>query len=238
MLVDAAVLELLDRRQAGLDRGRVPVERPAEVDVALRVGVEPLHVHATPADRGQRKAVGDRLAHRREVGHHAGNRLDSADVVPETGDDLVEDEQRARLVAQAAQARQEPIVRQEAGRVVRERLDDHRGDVIAMPLERLPHVVEVVEAADERGVDRRFEHPGGVRIPPAEPVRRAEDVPEHVVVKAVVTALELDDLLPSRDTTGEPQRVIRRLRSATRRPHGGSRRWRAQRPSGRERPTC
>ena len=37
---------------------------------------------------------------------------------------------------------------------------------LAVPLERRPHVVEVVEPADERGVDRRLEHPRRVRVAP------------------------------------------------------------------------
>ena len=96
VLVHAAVLELLDRRQAGLDGDRVAVVGAAEVDVAVRRRVEALHVLAPPADRGEREAVGDRLAHRRQVGHDAADRLVAADVVPEAGDHLVEDQQRAR----------------------------------------------------------------------------------------------------------------------------------------------
>ena len=200
--------------------------RPASTAIALPLYVPPkwtspsgprveaLHVDPAAADRGEREAVRDRLAHRREIGHDADDLLDAADPMPEAGDDLIEDEQRAELVAQAAQARQEAVVGQQARRVVRERLDDHGGHVLAVPLERRANVVEVVEPAHERRVDRCLEHPRRVGIAPPEPVRRAQDIAKHVVVEAVVATLELDDPLASGDAPREADRVIRGLRPA------------------------
>src|SRR5829696_8489997 len=206
--------QLLARRQPGLHGDRVAVVGPAEVNVPVGGGVEALEMLAPAADRGEREPVGDRLAHRREVRMHAGERLIAADVVPEPRDDLVEDQQRAGPVAEVPQALEEAGAREQPGGVVRDRLDDDRGDLAVVALERLRHVVEVVEAADQRGVDRRLQHPGRVRIPPSNALRNAEHVPQHVIVEAVVAALELDQLLPARHAAREPDRVISRLRAA------------------------
>ena len=102
----------------------------------------------------------------------------------------------APLASQSARSpSRKPGRGKQPGRVVRDRLDDDRRDLVGVPLERRAHVVEVVVAADERGVDRRVEHARRVRVAPARRPPAAEHVAQHVVVKAVVTALELDDQL-------------------------------------------
>jgi hypothetical protein len=53
-----------------------------------------------------------------------------------------------------------------------------------------------------------------VRVAAPDHLRCAEDVAQHVVVEAVVGALELHDLLAARDAAGEPEGVERRLRPA------------------------
>jgi len=154
------------------------------------------------------------IGKRREVRHHAGHGLIAPDVVPEAGDHLVEDQQRAGAVAEVAQAGEEARLGEQSRRVVRDRLDQDRGDLAVVALERHADVLEVVEAADDRRVDRGLEHPLGVRVTRPDARGSAERVPEDVVVEAVVTALELDDLLASRDTAGEADGVERGLRAA------------------------
>ena len=116
-------------------------------------------------------------------------------------------------VAELAQALEEAGARKQPGRVVRDGLDDDRRDVLAVPFERRAHVVEVVVAAHERRVDRRLEHPRGVRVAPADALGAAEHVAEHVVVEAVVAALELDQLLAAGHAAGRADRVVRGLRA-------------------------
>ena len=75
-------------------------------------------------------AVGEALGGADDVGHHAEilGREAGAEAA-EAGDDLVEDQQDAVLVADLAQPLQVALRRdQHAGRA-RDRLDDHRGDV-------------------------------------------------------------------------------------------------------------
>ena len=67
--------------------------------------------------------------------------------VAKAGDHLVEDQQRALAVAQVAQALEEAGPREQPGRVVRDRLDDDRGDLLAVSATAARDVVEVVEAA-------------------------------------------------------------------------------------------
>jgi hypothetical protein len=173
-----------------------------------------LHELATACDGREREAVGDRLAQRRDVRQDTSDRLIAAEVMAQAGDDLVEDEHGALAVAQAAQALEEARLRHQPRRVVRHRLDDDRGDLLAVLGEHRLDVVEVVEAGDQGRVDRSVEHPRGLRVAPADQVGRAEDVAQDVVVKAVVTALELQDLLAPGDPAGQADRVVGRLRAA------------------------
>ena len=141
---------------------------------------------------------------------HAADRLVAADAVPEARDHLVEDQQRARRVAQRAQAlRGSPGAGSRPG----ELCATGSTMIAAISLARARSsaardVVEVVEAADERRVDRGLEHPRRVRVAPPDALGAAQDVAEHVVVEAVVAALELDDLLAAGDAAGEPDRVV------------------------------
>jgi hypothetical protein len=162
VLVHRPVLELLDRGEPGLDRDRVPVVRPSEVDVAGGVRRQPLHQLAPAGDRGEREAVRDRLPQRREVGRHAAHLLVSAEPVAEAGDDLVEDQHDALAVAERPEALEEAVLRQQARGVVGDRLDDDRRH---LPVARgALDVLEVVEPAHQRGVDGRVEHPLGLRV--------------------------------------------------------------------------
>jgi hypothetical protein len=97
---------------------------------------------------------------------------------------------------------------------VADRLDDDRRDLLGVAVEDSAHVVEVVEAAHLGRVDRRLEHAGRPRVAAPHAIRRGQPVAQDVVVEAVVTALELDDLLPPGDAAGQADRVVGRLRTA------------------------
>ena len=166
------------------------------------------------------------------------DRLIAAEVVAEAGDDLVEDQQRALAVAQRrAGLRGSPGCGQQPGRVVRDRLDDDRGDLLGVRGEH-------ARSTSSRSLKRQTRVasiaassiPAELRVAPADHLGRAQDVAQHVVVKAVVAALELDDLLAAGDAAGEADRVVGRLRAAVADERLLGARARARRSCARARP--
>ena len=107
--VEARRVEAVQRREARGHRERVPGERARLVDVAARR--EPLHHVGAAAEGAHRHAAADHLAERGEVGGDAGELARPARRHPEAGHHLVEDQQRARLVGEVAQALQEARLR-------------------------------------------------------------------------------------------------------------------------------
>ena len=206
-LVHRIALEMAKRRERGLDADGAAVERAAEVHVPVRRRVEALHVDATAGHRGERIAVCDRLAERGEVRRDAEDRLRPAEVMADARDHLVEDQQRALAVAERAHALEEARHGQDAGRVVADRLEDDGRDLLGVRGERALDVLEVVEAAHGRRVDRGPQHPRRARAADHRPH-------EDAVVEAVVEPLELDDPFAAGDAAGQADRVVGRLRAA------------------------
>ena len=135
----AALLELLVHRRVaqpaqhgepGRGRERVPGERAGLVDVADRR--EPLHQLGATAERREREAAADDLAEDRQVGPHAVQLLRPAARDPEAGDHLVEDEQRARRVAERAQRLEEAGLRRDDAHVPGDRLDQDAREPLAV----------------------------------------------------------------------------------------------------------
>ena len=88
--VHAAAAEQLKRRACSGERVRVWTPRLAP---AARRG-EAVDQVTAAGKCSDRVAVGHRFAEHREVGHHAGDRLVAAEVMPERGLPLVEHEDR------------------------------------------------------------------------------------------------------------------------------------------------
>ena len=68
----------------------------------------------------------------------------------ESRDDLVEDEQGARLVARGAERLEEARLGRDDAHVAGDRLDEDRGEVLAVPFHHGLDCVHVVERADDR----------------------------------------------------------------------------------------
>src|SRR6185369_11953605 len=100
LLVEAG---LLKRRQGGNARGdrqRVAGECTRLIDGPQRRNE--LHDVDAAAVRADRHAPADDLAETRKVRHDAGGALEATETDAEAGDDLVEDQQRAVVVAERA----------------------------------------------------------------------------------------------------------------------------------------
>ena len=140
MLVHRLALELLDRGERRGARRRMAVEGAGEERGLPGRRREEVHQLGLAAERRDGPAVRHRLAERRQVGRHAGDGLVAAEPVAEAGDHLVEDEHRAVLRRELAQPLEEAGLREHGADVVRDRLEDDRGDVVLL---------------DERALDRR-----------------------------------------------------------------------------------
>jgi hypothetical protein len=90
--------------------------------------------------------------------------------VPEASDHLVEDEQGLVAVAEAPQPGQELVLREDRADVVRDRLDDDRGDLAAG--QRLLGGGQIVEGHHDGGRDGLGHHAGGERIGAIDALRR------------------------------------------------------------------
>jgi hypothetical protein len=124
---------------------------------------------------------------------------------PEAGDDLVHHEQRAGAVADGAQALEEARAGRDDAHVARDRLDQDRGQVVAVPLGQGAHGVEVVVLADERVGRHRRRHAGGRGD--AERRETGSGLRQQRVGVSVVAARELHDLRAAGVGTGQAHRA-------------------------------
>ena len=88
------------------------------------------------------------LPEHRQVGRDAVPLLRPAACDPEAGDHLVEDEEGAARVAERPQRLEEAGLRRHDAHVPRHRLDEHRGEPLAVAFDRGRGRVDVVVAAD------------------------------------------------------------------------------------------
>ena len=106
------------------------------VAVLPRASVERVHVLAPTGDQADREPAADDLAVGGHVGADAEDRLGAAGVGAEPGDDLVEDERRARGLGQAADLLEE-LAGLEIGTAALDRLDEDGGELGAVRLQVL-----------------------------------------------------------------------------------------------------
>ena len=174
--------------------------------------------HVGPAaDGGQWEAPAEDLAEAREVGCQSEAVLRPAQTEAEPGDDLVEDEQGARLGAPPAQVIEEAVVRRDEPHVGRDALDDDRGDLAGVPLEHGVDGGRVVERNDDRVRHGRRRHPH--RSGQAEGGHTASRRGQQGVEVAVVAPGELHDLVAAGVATGEAHGGHRRLGARADQPH-------------------
>ncbi|CAJ5922192.1 Uncharacterised protein [Burkholderia pseudomallei] len=215
----AAPLDLRQHGHARVDRQRILVEGAREqrglgggravVAVAPRAAVHGRHHVRAAGERADRQAAAEDLAVRDQVRLHAEVRLRAARGDPETGDQFVEDQQRARLLGQRAQAAQERR-RLQVRPPALHRLDEHGRHVPELRGERVDaRRVAVIEhqrigdgAARDAGHERRAARRG---------IGRIGRVREDAVEMAVVRAAKDHDALAPGDGTGKPQRDHHRL---------------------------
>ena len=168
----------------------------------------------SPEGRG-RIAVADRLGERGEVGLDPEVLGGAAAGDPEAGLDLVEDQQRPELLGDRPDALVEALLGQDPLGVAEDRLDDHRGDVVALGLEHPAEGGQVVVGhRDHRLGDRLGNAPAPGQVDRVVAVAQlvhvvGQDADQGVVVDAVVLALELDDLLAAGVGPGDPHQVHR-----------------------------
>ena len=121
------------------------------------------------------------------------------------------------LRRQLAQPLEEARLRQDGADVVRDRLEDDRGDVVVG--ERALDRVRVVERADDRRVQHLRQDPLRERVLAADALGGRDHVHRDRVVPAVVAALELEHVAPAGDRAREPERVEGRLAPGRRQQH-------------------
>ena len=185
------------------------VEGPGEERGPAGRRREELHQLRLPGERRHGPAVAHRLAHRGQVGRHAADRLVAAERVPPAGDHLVEDQHGPVLGRELAQPLEEAGLRQQRADVVRDRLEDDRGDVVLG--QRALDLVGVVELADDRRLDDLGDRALRERIAAADVLGQRDHVHRDRVVPAVVAALELDQVAPAGGGARDTHRVEGRL---------------------------
>ena len=148
-MVSRASVSLDDRQRLDRRRGRDPVAG-VRAAVADLVGQD-AHDLGTAAERRRRIAVAHRLGVRREVGLDAEELGGAAAGEAEPGLDLVEDQQDPELLGERPHRLVEPGLGHDALGVAEHRLDDDRGDLLALALEEAAQEVDVVVAGrDDR----------------------------------------------------------------------------------------
>ena len=215
LVVDAAVAQPAQHREAGGGRERVPGKRPCLIDRPRRR--EQIHDLRPAAEGRKRQPAADDLPQHGEIGEHAVPLLRAAACDAEAGDHLVEDEQRARHVAEPAQHLEVAGLRRDDAHVRRDRLHDDRGEPLAVAEHGIGGRIGVVVGDDDRvrGGARRHAGRGG----DPERCEAGAGACEQGVRMAVVAAGRLEDPVLLRERAREPQCAHRRLRPRGDEPH-------------------
>ena len=216
----AQVVEDGDADRHRLD---VAVERAAVVDLldAIARGIaraaEDAHHGVGAGDDAERQARTDDLAVDRQVGGHTVVGLGPARREAEARDDLVDQQQHTAGRADAPQFPEEVGVDGDGAARPLDRLDHHHREpvtVLANEAEGRLVVVgqhERVRRVLGRDADRVADEPRTLLGPGLR--RVVDDRPEHLVVPAVVSALELRDAEAAGDPSRDADGVQRRLGS-------------------------
>ena len=193
----------------------MPGERAGLVDVADRR--EALHQLGPAAERRSGQAAADDLAEDRQVRHDAEALLRAAARDAEAGDHLVEDEQRAARVAEQPQRLEEAGRGRDDAHVAGHRLDEDRGEALAVLRDGGRHGVDVVVGQHDRvGGDARRNARGRRDAERHQPRAAAR---EQRVDVAVVVAGELDHAVAPRRGAREANGAHRRLGAGRDEPH-------------------
>ncbi len=213
MAVDGLRLaeELVERSVHAGQRHRVGAIR-----AAVQHDVLGLHVHdvLAGAEGGRAgRAAADRLGDAGDVGDDAVALLGAAEGDTEAGDDLVEDEQHAVLVAEAAQTLEEARLGRDDAAVGEDRLAEDRGELVGVALDQRLDAFEVVEAAHDHGILDDLGDAGqrrqGARVLLRSRRLECGHVREGVAVKeAVVAPLPLEDLVLARVAARQAHRRL------------------------------
>ena len=168
------------------------------------------------AHGGQGKAVGQGLGVADQVRPELEVLLGASLGDPETGLDLVQDQEDPVFVAEPAQVLQVPWFGHDRGGIAHDRLDDDAGDVPPVLPHLALHELLVVEGHHVHELTETVRDPGAMGhpqrgAPVTGPRHGGVTVPQGVIVKAVVVALELEDLVPPGKRPGDADRVHGRL---------------------------
>src|SRR5215210_1483451 len=207
-VVEARLSRGAQCREARGHRERVAREGARLVDGAR--GRDQLHDLTPPPERTDRQPAADDLTQARQVGRDAETFLRPAAGEPEPGHDLIEDEDGTVSGCDLPESLQIPIFGWHAAHVPCYGLQDYGGEPLSLAREEIPHRLEVVVGQN-----------GGILGSPSGDTRAIGEAEggharagrdEEGVAVAVVVAVELEDLLSSRVSAGEPDGAHRRLR--------------------------
>ena len=225
LVVEAGRLDQLQHRQARRHRDRIAAQRAGLVDRAGRRDL--LHDLAASAVRADRHAAADDLAERGQVRRDAVQRLRAAERDAEAGHHFVEDQQRAVLRAQLAQALQIAVARRDAIHVAGDRLDDQRRrSRRRASANKSLRGVEIVVRQGQREIGERLRHARRSRH--AERQRAGAGLDQERIAVAVIAAFELDDARAAGGAAREADRRHRRLGAGVDHAHHLDRRHQAR----------
>jgi hypothetical protein len=210
LLVNTGARQRLDSGQTGHHGDRVARERTGLVHRAVRR--QAIHDLAFSAEGPHREAASDDLAERGEVGRHTVELLRAAERHAESGDDLVEYQHHAVLVAERAQPLQKAITWRNDAHVAGDRLKDDRGDLIALCFESDRHSVKIVVRQHDRVGSITLGHARG-RGDSQRHEAGARCNQQRIRV-TVIVAVELDELVASGIAASQSDRAHGRLGAA------------------------
>src|SRR5467141_1042730 len=192
--------DLAERRQARGHRHTVRVVCATVKDFVLR---DQIHHCAARAERSQRQAPTDGLGKTDHVRLHAEKFAGAAPGKLCARLYFVEDQQRAVLAANIAQPLQEAGLRHAQSDVHEDGFENDRGDLSGILLKTIFDALQVVEAGDDNILERGLRYAasprngiGRIRI--AVLFRLGLDADERGVMKSVVRAFELQNLVAAR----------------------------------------
>ena len=184
--------------------------------LAALEGLDDAHHLGSAPEGADRDPASDALREAEEVRLHAEVLEGPTPGQDDAGLHLVEDQDDAVLGGELADPLEVAGLRRHDADVELDGLDDDRRDLVVVGLEDRGEDLRLVERRDHRLRDPRARDPGAGRdrlrlLDRSHRLPGRLDADEHVVVVAVVAALELDDLLAAGVAAGDADRVHRRF---------------------------